>query len=247
MNNIQYSELESRRFGKKIFRGKFDTIDIDLIRTKVFDADADVTIFRVPVAEQPKLYLLKSLHYEDIIADTLVYYSLDLNKATFKPVKNEALVIRPAIPSDIPAFEQIVPEIFADYTNHYSSNYQLNKSGLTAGYTEWAIGYIEKDQKLNFLALWENVPVGFITCDYSPTYAEIILNGVLPAYEGRGIYTDLLRHVKSFFREMNIPNLRVSTQIQNFRVQNVWSREGFFLDEAFLTIHLNKKSLNDTI
>ena len=33
--------------------------------------------------------------------------------------------------------------------------------------------------------------------------------------------------------------MRVSTQIQNYTVQNVWMREGFFLKESFATIHIN--------
>jgi len=241
MNNFKYSEIESRRFGKEIFRGNMDVLEIATLEKFYEHNDPDVLIVRIPVAEQHKMHQLNSLNKEIINADTLVYYHVGLDTTVHNPIRNEGLVFVSASSEHKSVFEQLVPKIFNNYTNHYFSNPVLDKQKITEGYTEWAINAIDAPGSFPVLAYVDNVPVAFITCSYNDNSAEIILNGVLPGYEGRGIYTDLIRYVKKHFSGMNIPLLKVSTQIQNFAVQKVWNKEGFILNEAFVTIHLNKK------
>ena len=118
----------------------------------------------------------------------------------------------------------------------------LDRAKITEGYIEWAINYISSEGKVNFIISESGIPCGFITCSYNNDEAEIILNGVLPQYSGKGYYTDMVRYVKQYFHTLNIPSLKVSTQIQNFTVQNVWSKEGLLLNKAYITIHLNRNN-----
>ncbi len=241
MSNIYFSKVESDRFEKRIFRGTLEVLNVDEIAGCLADNDPDILIFRVPVVEQPKLHLLNKLGREVIVADTLVYYHVDLNKTTFNDLKNTDLELRPATAADDATFKELVPIIFKDYTTHYFSNPLLDRVKITEGYTEWAINYINAPGKVNIIGYIDNKPVGFITCNLDDEGAEIILNGVLPDYSGRGIYSDMVRYVKQYYRNLDVVPLRVSTQIQNIRVQSVWNREGLILNKAYITIHLNKK------
>jgi GNAT superfamily N-acetyltransferase len=248
MSNIYFSKVESDRFGKKIYRGTLDTIDIPLISECLGTNDSDILIFRVPVSEQPSLYKLNKLGREVIVADTLVYYQVDLNKTFYNPIKNKDQFLRQATPADTEIFKELIPVIFKDYTTHYFSNPLLDRTKINEGYTEWAINYINAPQKVNFISYVDERPAGFITCNLDEEGAEIILNGVHPEYAGKGLYSDMVRYVKQYYHDMGVSVLRVSTQIQNIKVQSVWSKEGLVLNKAYITIHLNNISKsNDSI
>jgi hypothetical protein len=59
------------------------------------------------------------------------------------------------------------------------------------------------------------------------------------AAAGRGVYTDIIRLTKEHFRRRGFARMLVSTQVQNLAVQKAWVREGFFMTEAVVTIHVN--------
>lgn len=243
MSNLKYSELESNRFGLQIFRGNLPVFDINVLTAFYKDNDPDILIFRVPVGEQFKLHALNTLGKDVINADTLVYYEVDLAKAAFNEIKNKDLEFVVAGPQHAGVFASLIEQIFLDYTNHYCSNPLLDRKQIMEGYSEWAISSISIPGNLHILGYLHGQPVGFITCSYDAAGAEIILNGVLPAFQSKGIYTDLVRYVKAHFHALATPSVKVSTQIQNFAVQKAWSREGLVLNSAYVTIHLNKKSL----
>jgi len=241
MDSFKYSETESKRFNKQIYRGAVEQFDIDVFQSFYATNDPDILIFRIPVAEQHKLHELNLLHKEVINADTLVYYEVDLNNTIYKETRNKDLVFITADRSKKDVLASLVPEIFRNYTTHYFSNPLLDKVKITEGYTEWAVNSIDVPDNLHLVVYKNDLPVGFITCRYNNTFAEIVLNGVLPAYQKTGIYTDMIRYVKEHFRKQNIAMIMVSTQIQNFPVQRAWNKEGFVLSSAYVTIHLNKK------
>lgn len=241
MDRLRYSALESQRFDKEIFRGNLDELDINMLQEFYSNNDPDILIFRIPVAEQHKMHLLNGLGKDVISADTLVYYQTDLAKATYNDIRNQDLVIVAGDTSHKDIFKLLINKVFADYQNHYYSNPLLDKKKIAEGYAEWAINTLNAQDNIHLLAFLNDEPVGFLTCNYNTGYADIILNGVLPEYQSKGIYTDLVRHVKKHIRNLGIPILKVSTQIQNFGVQKVWNREGLVLHSAFVTVHLNKK------
>ena len=240
MNEVSYSPIESRRFGKDIHRGSCAVVDIEFISKYLGENDPEILILRFPVAEQPNLYKLQGLDREIIFADTLVYYELRNDAKNIAEVSND-LRFSEAAQADSELLQNLIPAIFKGYTNHYFSNPLLDKEKIVEGYTEWAINYVNAPQKVNFIVYKNDIPAGFITCSYEKDAAEIILNGVVPEFRRGGIYTDMVRFVKKYFFKRDIEIIKVSTQIQNFAVQNVWRRENFYLNEAFITIHLNRE------
>lgn len=241
MSSLKYSEVESKRFGKVIFRGSMGVLDIEALKKFYNYSDPDILIMRLPVSEQYKLHLLSALDRDVINADTLVYYEVDLANTIYNHILNEELAFVTANETHKTVFEQLIPQIFVGYTNHYFSNPLLDKKKITEGYVEWAINTFDHPGNLHILVYSGELAVGFITCSFDGQTAEIVLNGVLPEFQRKGFYSDTIRHVKKHYRDINAQYLKISTQIQNFAVQKVWNREGFVLNKAYITIHLNKK------
>jgi ribosomal protein S18 acetylase RimI-like enzyme len=63
----------------------------------------------------------------------------------------------------------------------------------------------------------------------------------LEAFNGRGIYSRLLLHTLTSFRQQGVRLARIATQLANRRVQQVWERWGFEFTSSQLTFHLNSR------
>lgn len=246
MSTIQYSELESKRFGMTILRGSVENLNIREIQKEIINNKADVLIVRQPAANSYQIQNLTKLGYEFFQADTLVYYEVDFEKHDIKPLRNNDLAFEIASGEDCYILKDLVFNIFDNYTNHYYSNKYLNKEEILNGYLEWVTGFVADQDKVVFLVKKLNKIIGFATCTMSDGIAEGILYGVLKEYSGGGIYSDIIRYTQNYYNSLGIIKMKVSTQIQNFAVQKVWTREGFFLTEAFNTIHINPL-LNHTV
>lgn len=244
-----YAELESKRFGKNVYRLNTDRLLFNDIVQDIEKYEIDLLILRVPSTEVYQLHLLNQLSCEYIIADTLVYYSIDLNKIETPILKNNNLQFQLASESDKDLLYPLVMETFDGYKNHYYSNPHLNKNGILEGYAEWTLGHIESPNKLCFIAKDGDKIVAFASCSYIDDTAEGVIFGVSKDYAGRGIYTDLIKYSHIYFKEKGFKMMKVSTQIQNYTVQRVWIKEGYLIENAYITIHINNfiKKQNDTI
>lgn len=237
------SILDSNRFGLNIHRGVFSDFDIKKIRKYIYENLVDILILRIESLKKEKQSSLVSLGFPYIHCDNLVYYKVDLINDNPKELKNDLKFIEVNNTNAI-EFEKMIPVIFQDYQNHYMANPFLDKSGIIDGYLEWAKGYInsENDGKISWLVYNSNNQlVGFATCSYEieSSICEGILYGILPNMSGGGIYSDLIRFTQKYFKERGYKEMLVSTQIQNFAVQKVWSREGFYLFKSYDTYHIN--------
>jgi hypothetical protein len=244
MTDLNYSEAESRRFDKLIFRGKIDVLEIDALKEFYANNDPDIVIFRIPVSEQDKLYQLNTLNKDIIFADTLVYYEVDLVKSPRKPLKNQDIIIRNIDYTQKQEFEDLIPKIFKNYPNHYYSNPLLDKTKIGEGYMEWAVNSFNTPGALHLMAYDKDmVPISFMTYKINTpgVEAEITLSGMVPQYQGIGLHNDMLRFVREQFIADGIPRLIQSTQIRNFHVQRAWSKDDFILFQAYCTIHMNKR------
>lgn len=242
MSAIHFSELESARFDLNIHRGNLDWVDIEALKKYDSEYRPDVIIVRIPVTEQQYLHQLSELNKEVIFADTLVYYHIDIQQYQPKAIRNTEYIFKRGSIEDIDELRAVVPVIFEGYTNHYSSNPQLNKQKVSEGYSEWALSFLDGQNKTCFLLYDKNKLIAFANCSLHNEEAEGVLYGVLPEYSGKGIYSDLIRYTQSYFKNEGANQMEVSTQIQNYTVQRVWTREGFELSHAFNTIHLNRKA-----
>ena len=61
----------------------------------------------------------------------------------------------------------------------------------------------------------------------------------MPGYEGQRIYTNLVRNMQRHFKGLVFKKILIASQLQNYPVQKVWAREGFFLIDSHETYHIN--------
>ena len=183
-----------------------------------------------------------------IHADTLVYYSRNLNGVAIPPVARNPLFYRDGNENDDAELRDVTARVFSDYQNHYHANPLFSPSLILAGYEEWAANHLRPGGATRtWVATHEDSIIGFICCsfDRKAGTAEIVLNGVLHEHAGRGIYSDLVRIAQATFAKMGMQAISVSTQVGNYAVQRVWSREGMRLSHAFDTWHMNAMLSHD--
>ena len=242
--NFEYSKLESDRFQKKIFKIQTQDIDVKLLQKNIIDNEADIVFLRIPSNKSNQIQKLDLLGMPYLQTDTLVYYYSDLKIYEPKELINKDVTFKIIENSEVDKNEvrRLIPKIFRNYTNHYFSNKYLNKSDITKGYIEWVIGYCEKNEgQIAWFVKKNGLNIGFATCSFSKknNISEGVLYGIDSDFSGAGLYGDIIRFTQSYFKRLGIGRMRVSTQVQNFAVQKVWSREGFFMRESLSTIHIN--------
>ena len=231
---------ESERFGFRIFRGSVETLHERTLLEELLAKNVDVAIVRLLKNGHEQLHKLQRLGLPYIVADTLVSYACDLTKLQPAPLRNQDLEFIECNASHAEAVDRLVELSFGDYRNHYSANPVLDASGLLEGYKEWTRGYTEaKDPaKRTWLVRSGGEDVAFATVGLGEV-SEGVLYGVHPNHSGRGIYGDIIRFTQNVTRERGAHTMRVSTQVSNFAVQKVWTRSGFSLVDAYLTVHIN--------
>jgi ribosomal protein S18 acetylase RimI-like enzyme len=249
MNNVfSFSKPDSNRFDINIHRANIETINQNEIYQYIYSNKVDLLILRTPVGNKPEQFLLQKVGYQVLHVDTLVYYFSALNKTTNLTLRNRLDFVQIS-DQNVNILNEIVPEIFSDYKNHYFSNPRLDKTKILEGYIEWAKSYVsnKENDKISWVANLNGVCVGFATCTFNDEKKECegILYGVLPKYSGKGIYTDLIKFTQEYFKNKDFIIMWVSTQIQNFAVQKTWLNQSFILKKAFDTYHINK--IDDTI
>ena len=239
--DLVYSEVESKRFEMNVFRGKGSEINPNEIRKMIINNNIDLLILRLPSLNKFKYHTISKIGFDYLHADSLVYYTSNLTDIQPSKIKNslEFIIVNK---SDESVFDKIIPIIFDNYQNHYFSNPLLNQEKIIEGYIEWAKSYINKDNKrIAWFVKSKGAVAGFATCSFDPESltCEGVLYGVMPEFSGHGIYSDLIRFTQNYFKDFGYKKMLVSTQLQNYAVQKVWLREGFYLTDSYETYHIN--------
>ena len=237
---FKYSPVESNRFGLKVYRGLLDDINPDKILYTILKENIDVAIFRIPAERQESLFLLEKTGFPYLLTDTLVYYHVDLKTCAPNELRNENLKFIEFAPQHFEIMDKLVTEIFPSYKNHYTSNPILSINLINA-YKEWARNFVTNvtQGKYAWLIKQDDLFIGFALCSFKDDESEGVLYGIIPSYSGKGVYGDLIRFTQRFFKKSGFSTMKISTQVNNYAVQKVWSREGFVMKQAFLTIHIN--------
>ena len=239
MTNIFFSELESNRFNMKIARATMGDIDLRSINSFIVKNNIDVTVVRIPCEKLDQVNRLEKMGYPFFQADTLVYYSTNFEKYSPKETRNKDIQFHRAVAGDSTRISNLIDVIFPGYTNHYNSNPFIDKKNIMEGYKEWVINFIDAENKIVFIITRNGKDIGFASCSVENGVAEGVLYGVIPEAAGGGVYSDIIRYTQGYMIDKGISSMKVSTQVQNYAVQKVWAREGFFLAESFATIHVN--------
>jgi len=240
IGSLKYSPIESRRFGLRVYRGVLDDINPKEILSTVIKQSIDVAIIRIPAERQDSLSCLQEIGIPYLIADTIVYYYVDLKTHKPRELRNKDLEFIKFYPEHFEILDKLISEIFSGYKNHYTSNPFLSVD-LIEVYKEWARSYVtnEANGKCGWLVKRGDRFIGFATCAFEEKESEIILNGVIPSAAGMEVYGDLIKYLQQFFKSNGYSVMKVSTQVHNYAVQKVWSREGFIMKQAFVTVHIN--------
>lgn len=248
MGSMVYSEIESKRFGLRIYRGQYEGFDMGDVETVIEKNNFDIIIVRYPTVTIYDHYRLANINNcKTIHADSLVYYSSPLQEITIKPLRNDLEF--EVIAQDVNGrLEFLINNIFTGYQNHYYSNPCLPRHAIIDGYFEWALSFATaRDNGITWLIKDRktNADVAFLACyfDEKESVSELKLGGVLPEYAGNGIYSDFVRYAQDYFKRKGIRSLLTSTQLQNVAVQRTWQRHGFRFDKSYETYHLVSNDL----
>lgn len=242
---VTHSPLESSRFGFSVGRllvplpCNLSTETIGKIAT---NHDHDLLILRYP---SDRLDLFEHLGADPLIktlnAGRLVYYKWDLCHQPRTLRKSSCYSVEPAHGTQ--EVIELVNKSFGAYRNHYSANPRLQSFSLSLAYEEWAINTMEHPSSRSFVARTRTQaqPIGFVVAhlNVSTRTAEVILNGVEPDWQRRGVYSLMLRNVaQSLNEDEEISTIVISSQSENNAVIKAWQLLG--MEELFTieTLHL---------
>jgi len=97
--------------------------------------------------------------------------------------------------------------------------YNYHPSIFLACYENWKEGFI--------VAKFSSKLVGFIMGKKLDRQARILLLGVLPQYQGRGIGTTLLSHFEKEVANLNISRIFLEVRISNVKAIRFYQLHGF--------------------
>lgn len=234
---IRLSDIDTRRFGivcaraDDVATNELDAIDAFCRNNKVKFLTARCNINDIHVAQQ-----LEARGYR--LMDTLIYYRYDCTRKTpVPPLEQNFYVIREHKPGEENAVRDMAAQIFHDYAHgHYHTDPALDRNCANEVYPDWAYNSCLSREVADTVLVAEsgNQLVGFLTFK---TKGEIILNGVIPSFQKKGIYPDLLNHALNSMRQQGAACVLISTQLTNFPSQKACVKVGFEPAHAMYTFH----------
>jgi GNAT superfamily N-acetyltransferase len=236
MNDLAtYSALDSKRFGIRVFRGRVDSVAaVAELMQFSRSADLDLLIVRCPVEAVATAQALERAG--GVLTDTLVYYRGPTSR--FAPSPGPASGVRLCQEADRAALEAIARASFTGFFGHYHADPRLDQAAATEGYVQWASSALADALSVVLVSETEGRLSGFLTAKKLDAKTwEILLNGVAPEFQRRGIYAALFREIGCRARAQGASEVLVSTQLANLAPQKVWTRAGLELDHALYTFH----------
>ena len=238
--SVEISKLDTERFGINVAKAvNFSLTDLDEINSFCSKEQVELLIARV---SSDDIFIVQKLEDDDYrLMDTLVYYKFDYAK---KPSPQITTAYRVENISGInefaPKISEIAGQAFHGYFGHYHADSRLDKSMCDDIYIDWAYrSCLDLDVASAVLAAFvEEEIAGFVTLKIrSETLGELVLSGVSPSLQKRGLYQSLIFAGMEWFHNNGMDQSILSTQINNISVQKVWARLGFEMDHSFYTFH----------
>lgn len=172
------------------------------------------------------------------LMDVLVYWTRDLARAL--PAEPGQAPVRLLRPGDVDAVRRVAAAAFRGYLGHYHADPRLDRARCDEVYASWAERSCTDPAAATavLVAEHEGVVGGFLTLQrHGPDEQEIVLNGVDPALQRRGLYRSLVLAALAHARAEGARRLIVSTQLVNIGVQKTWARAGFEPLRSYCTFH----------
>lgn len=235
---IELNDLESKRFGITAARLTNPEAPLEEVDQAARAAGVDMLTTRISASDLARVHALEDNGYR--LMDTLVYYSRKLEALPPPRPLPERTTWRAATVQDTEAIVTLSRKAFEGYFGHYHSDPRLENAAADEAYAEWAetsakqvspdapVLIVEADAKVaGYLTLRRN----------APEEMELVLSAVDPDCHGRGLYGILIAAALPFSAEAGASRIIISTQINNYAVQRVWSRLGFAHTSSLYTFH----------
>lgn len=241
MDKLEYSSLDSNRFGLIIYRANLPEINEQLILEQILSHHIDVAIVRIPSTRLSQLHQLKKTAMPFMVTDTLAYYRRNLPNTVPSQALDPNVSFFIAQPGNHPGINQIVREVLGDYMNHYRMNPFFDNEQVTEGYQDWVRSYAENNPKrICILAKKHEEIVGFATFNLEEEEkAKGILYGVKPTERKKGIFKQMMYCGEVYAIRQGKDYMETTSQIENLPVQQAWTKQGFSLHHTINTIHIN--------
>lgn len=234
---IEINDLESHRFGIVAARLTDAAATLDTVDAAARAASVDMITSRVDASDLARVHALEEAGYR--LMDTLVYH--ERPSGPVPPASGSAHPApRRIAPDDIPAIAEIAAAAFTNYVGHYHADPRLDNGAADAAYVEWAESSARHDSEDNPVLILrpDGQHGGFLTMRRNTAEEfEVVLNAVHPDSAGQGLYTVLLRRALDLAGEAHSKRVIISTQINNYPVQRIWSRLGFTHYRSVYTFH----------
>jgi ribosomal protein S18 acetylase RimI-like enzyme len=230
---VAYSEVDSRRFAKRIYRAMLeDPNEVASLESVALHEAADLLIVRCQIDTLSTVHALQRAGHQ--LMDTLVYYGGSTAGFAAAPI---VPWVREAKKSDMPALERVALDAFAGYCGHYHADDRLDPKLATLGYVEWCLSSVDNPRFTVWVAEQGAQVAGFLAVRHDAGRSDITLNGVAGEFQRRGIYDTLLKACGRSLSDRGVPDVEVSTQLTNIAPQKVWARSGLTIRRAYYTFH----------
>lgn len=235
---VEMNDLESRRFGIAAARVTDPEAGPQAVAAALSEAGAEFATLRLSTDALSLVQDYEAAGWR--LMDTLVYYDRGLEDLPAPDRRDDGVSIRAGRPEDAPAVAEVAARAFAGYFGHYHADRRLDAAAADAVYVDWA--------RRSFEACGPGAPtlvaedkeglLGFSTIRLvSDAKGEIVLNGVDPRAQRRGVYGRTIDHCMATLREAGRSQVVVSTQVNNIAVQRAWGRRGFRMLHSLYTMH----------
>jgi len=235
---LAISEPDTRRFGMPYVRAKNLTAgDLAAVLDYCRRHDAGICVARCSTGDFAAAHALEAAGFR--LMDTLVYYRLELKGAAI-PERALALPIRTARPAESAAVGRLAAAAFASYFSHYHADPRFDRRKVDEVFIDWAARSCADKAVADevFVAAAGEELGAFATMRRNDAEeGEGVLFAVHPRHQSKGIYRDLMISGMQWCAERGCRRMVVSTQINNYAVQRVWTRLGFLTYESFYTFH----------
>jgi len=228
-----YSEVDTQRFGKRIYRATLRDVDDVAALASVAEAQQiDMLIARCPVGEARLVHALEQHDY--LLMDTLLYYagpSRAFEQATWDHS------IREATRDDRDAVEAVATDAFTNYDGHYHADPRLDPKLATLGYVDWCMNCLKRQDHTVWIAADGPTVMGFIAVHSDEGAADVVLNGVASSFRRRRVYESLLKAAGREAFRRGFAEVRSSTHLGNLAPQRAWIKNGMSIVRAVYAFH----------
>jgi dTDP-4-amino-4,6-dideoxy-D-galactose acyltransferase len=216
-------EWDSNFFGRRIARIENDrltTQSLDDVLAWCLEQGTECLYFLCSSEDDQSVALVESAGFH------LVDVRIELNWKALPSTVTLATAIREFQETDLERLQMIASHSYANTRFSYDNRFSPDR--VAELYREWLTGSCRNASHKVFVAENQNVPVGFITCQFdNAEVGRIGLLGVGSEAQGKGYGLQLVQTAQQFFNLTGAREVRVVTQGRNIAAQRLYQSCGF--------------------